>query len=520
MSDKKRSKQDRNKLIVRIICIILALLMVGGVFYTIIASLAFRSNAATDDTYVRIGLYWADTARSSYTLNCPSGFQIGSFSDSNVFSAKKSLTQTTVKVTCASGKVSSSTSIAVTDSSGTVLYEETSGALFIKPASESQYLTIQDSYSYGGIFKFTRNTSTLQLVNVIKLEDYIEGVMPNEISSFYPAETKKAFAVAVRSYTLTSLNRHGNYGFDLCNTSNCQVYRGRRGVTSDFVEAVRGSAGMVMSYGGKIVQAYYSAVTGGCTCGVKETWGSTSPYLTAIATPWEQYDNAYRGAWTVEYTPKELCDRLSSRGYSLSGSVSKIELVLAENSSYVYQAKVTDTNGKTVTIPRADKVRSAFGLYSANFVVGKAGETVKRTVFVIPDGTGDTTVNVVTPGGRATADGAGKLTVATVNGNRTYDSTGLLSIASAYGTFNVNLSAHGYATELDRMIKSPKVVSYENVTLKGTSGNFVFDGRGWGHGVGMSQWGAKNLGELGAGYMTILTTYFPGITVTNYKNVG
>lgn len=523
MSAKKRSRQDVNKLVVRIVCLVLAILMVGGVLYSFIYSLAFKTNASENETYIKVGLYWDSTSQASYTLSSGAGFLVGNLDSRNTFTVLQKISNSEITVSCKANELSAGGKMAVLALDGTKLYEVTSSEpLYIKPAVDTEYLTIKGSNSYGGIFKFTRNSdNSMQLVNVIELEEYVVGVLPNEIGSNYPAETKKAFAVTVRSYTLSSLSRHSSRDFNLCNTTCCQVYRGRKGVNDGFTEAVEGSAGKVMSYNKKIVQAYYSAVAGGTTCGVYETWGSNIDYLKAIATPWEKYESASNGVWTIEYTPDELFERLTSRGYSLSGSVADVEIEqLAENSSYVYKIKVTDTAGNTVTITRADKIRSALGLKSANFVCGFAGETVDRVNYVIQESTSnEASVSVMTADGIKTVEGLDNITVATAEGNVTDNTNGILNIHTAYGDFAVNISDKEWSGELDYMLNAPKAAVTEKVTLSGTNGNFVFEGRGWGHGVGMSQTGARDLGNLGAGYTIILTTYFPGISVIDYKTL-
>ncbi len=523
MSAKKRSRQDLKKLIVRILCLFLALLMVGGVLYSLIYSLAFNTNAAEDDTYVKVGLYWDSTSQASYTLSSGVGFLVGELDPQSSFTEKQKITETQITVSCKAGDLSDTGRIAVLDKNGEVLCETASDSLYIKSAAETEYVAVKGSNSYGGVFQFTRNSdASMKLINIIELEEYVLGVLPNEISSYYPAETKKAFAVTVRSYTLSSLTRHASKGFNLCNTTCCQVYRGRKGVDAGFTEAVRGSAGMVMAYNKKIVQAYYSAITGGTTCGVYETWGSEVDYLKAIATPWEKYESASNGIWTVEYTPDELFERLTSRGYDLSGSIADVEIEqLAENSTYVYKLNVTDTAGKTVTITRADKIGTAVGLKSAKFVCGRAGESVERINYVVHDvASGDASVCVMTADGIQTADELDAVTVATASGNITANTNGSLNVRTSYGVFEVDISGKKWSSELDRLLNAPKIPVTETVTLTGTDGSFVFEGRGWGHGVGMSQTGARDLGNLGADYMTILTTYFPGISVADYKTLG
>jgi stage II sporulation protein D len=73
--------------------------------------------------------------------------------------------------------------------------------------------------------------------------------------------------------------------------------------------------------------------------------------------------------------------------------------------------------------------------------------------------------------------------------------------------------------ELPDLTSANIVKTHRTVTAEGKAGNFVFIGRGWGHGVGLSQYGAKSLAELGYDYKTILTTYLPGTSPVNYRTI-
>ncbi len=218
MSDKKRSQRDRNKLIVRVMCIILALLMIGGVLYTLIANLAFGANAAEGETYVRIGLYYTGSSvtppKTSYTLSSEAGFLLGSLDSDNRFTEEYAIPQTTVTVTCQSDKISMERGMAIYDKSGNKLHEQSE--TFFLCAADGGNISIADFNTYPGYIRFLRNNSNMQVVNVVELEDYVAGVIPNEIGTRYPYEAIRAFAVVVRSYTLSSLGRHGTAEFDLC----------------------------------------------------------------------------------------------------------------------------------------------------------------------------------------------------------------------------------------------------------------------------------------------------------------
>ena len=79
---------------------------------------------------------------------------------------------------------------------------------------------------YGG-FRYERvGGGNLTVVNMVKLGDYLKGVVPIEVSSSWPIEAQKAQAVAARTYALANLNAHRSAHFDLCPSTDCQAYSG------------------------------------------------------------------------------------------------------------------------------------------------------------------------------------------------------------------------------------------------------------------------------------------------------
>ena len=404
---------------------------------------------------------------------------------------------------------------------GTSLYF---GVQAIQPGSGSYYISAPDGYAYEGTIRFNRYNDAMTVVSVIAMEDYVAGVLPYEISSSWNTETQKAFAVCVRSYTLANLGKHDrSYGFDLCNTTDCQVYRGVTRITTTVRECVEATRSMVLTYDGKPIGAYYSSSTGGCTASAYDVWGGTSfPYLCAAATPWENYEEHSGGSWTAEVSPTELYEALKKKGYTgLTGAVASIKInSFAENSTYVSSVTFTDVNGKSITISKCDRIRIALSAFvkSANFVVGKVGETVTVTDYVTDiDTSKEQTVSglkVRTVYGDKIVSVTGGIN--TTSGNKS--SLNGLTVITGNGTLPIS-KVQGSVTCLPDLTSAKVSADTRTVTLTGTSGNFVFVGRGYGHGVGMSQYGAKDLGDMGYSYDVILSSYFPKTEIRNMTTI-
>ena len=98
--------------------------------------------------------------------------------------------------------------------------------------------------------------------------------------------------------------------------------------------------------------------------------------------------------------------------------------------------------------------------------------------------------------------------------------TGMYYDYALAAPFMAGLSEKGNEDRDTPDLEAANVVSStELITLNGTPGNFVFVGRGWGHGVGMSQYGAKDLAELGYDYDVILRTYYVGTELKHFTEI-
>jgi peptidoglycan hydrolase-like amidase len=142
-----------------------------------------------------------------------------------------------------------------------------------------------DDRSYRGtleIFGNTRNTFTI--VNELPIEDYLLGVVPNELSpsTFGQLEALKAQAVAARTYAVRNMGQSRQEGYDICNTDACQVYMGAGTEDSLATQAVRETRGMIATYNGLPINALYSSTCGGRTESAENIFQEKLPYLISV----------------------------------------------------------------------------------------------------------------------------------------------------------------------------------------------------------------------------------------------
>src|SRR5689334_19531391 len=135
----------------------------------------------------------------------------------------------------------------------------------------------------GRIEVFTNLRGTLTVVNELGLEDYVRGVVANELSpGGYPAiEALKAQAIAARTYALKNRGQFMSQGFDLLPTTRSQVYRGLTSENPLSTRAVDETCGLVATYNGEPINALYTSTCGGRTEDSEKIFNEAVPYLRA-----------------------------------------------------------------------------------------------------------------------------------------------------------------------------------------------------------------------------------------------
>lgn len=186
-----------------------------------------------------------------------------------------------------------------------ILFEFDCGSTYslaVAPVSDSgKAVTWCKGYQYYGDFQYTRLTSgVLTVVNFVGLEDYVKGVVPNEMLASWPLEALKAQAVCARTYVAANQNKYRQYGFDMTNDTYCQVYRGLNGANETTDRAVDETAGLFVRYEGKLCSVAYFAADGGATEDSENVWSDTViPYLRGVKDPYEADIDFYCKSWSV-----------------------------------------------------------------------------------------------------------------------------------------------------------------------------------------------------------------------------
>ena len=503
----------------------------------------------------------------------PTGYTIGTMNGTS-FSGGTSVSASQLTIKLVSG------AFQVTDTAtGKVLYTSAAGAdhIAIHPNSD---LTWFKGYQWHGDFVYRRaSDGNITVINYVGLEDYVKGVLPYEIDPDWPAEAQKAQAVCARSFALGT-SKHNEY-YELCNTTNCQVYLGANRATEASDAAVDATQGEYLTYNGEPVIGYFFSSDGGATEDAVNVWGGDYPYLQGKEDPYETYDSS----WSVTLTAEEIRQKLVSAGYSI-GTVANVEVTRRTDTDNVNEVTVTDTTGKQVVI-RRDDCRTVFGLDSIRYTITPNASA--STAATLPQSTSvkiQPSTHVVTVDGErvdpqgyningynfyklrdiayilngtdsqfnVTWDGANNRIVLTddaayqeVGGEMTSSaSTAIKYVSESDSTIVLDgktLSLTGYRINGNNYYKIRDVgsalgfsVDFDpetEIVLIGTANagqddtpdgpkdetpitnaaSYTFNGSGWGHSVGMSQWGAYGMAQQGFGYEDILKFYFTGIEI-------
>ena len=167
--------------------------------------------------------------------------------------------------------------------------------------------------SYRGSMALIKRGSGGRTINKVLLEDYVKGVVPAEMPTSWAAHAVRAQAVAARSYAVR-LRDFGNYsGFDICDTTACQVYGGVNRETSAGNAAVKATAGKIVTYQGKVALTQFAPSNGGYTA------QGDYAYLAAHRDP---YDGVIKSqSWTRTISASSI-----SRAWPSVGTVKQMQI--------------------------------------------------------------------------------------------------------------------------------------------------------------------------------------------------
>lgn len=363
-----------------------------------------------------------------------------------------------------------SSRVQVTDDTGKILliYNPAYSDYYFEPQENA--LIALDSKRFRGsmMFKNAKN-GNLTVINRLKLDHYLYGVVPKEMTYNWPTEALKAQAVAARNYAIVNMKKHMSEDFNLCSSSHCQVYGGYSAEKASTNQAVDETVGMVLTYQGKPISTYYHSHSGGYTENSENVWGFNVGYLRGVE---DKYVTPYN--WEASFTKEQLSNALRARGYKI-GTINNV--YVSEYSSFgsVLKLVIEDDNDRVVL--EKDDIRKVLGyniIKSLKFKIGRDSEL------------------------------------------RVLGKNSSVKINDLVDTYIVNGNNEVIHQEKkQRYIFNGRELIQNERIHQDTQNQYHFSGSGYGHALGMSQQGAKAMAEAGYSFEEILKHYYSNVELVN-----
>jgi len=363
----------------------------------------------------------------------------------------------------------------------------------------------QGTPEYRGSLEITAIDGGFVIVNEVDIEEYLYSVLPSEMPVSFGAEALKVQAVTARSYAYNQFyaNNFHRFGANVCDSVMSQVYNNFR-EAPESMRAVRETRGMCLTFGGAVISANFFSTSAGVTANNGEVWAQrpmmifpaqTRPYLVSV----RQYTNADFGDLSVEANMAEFIRHPNVQSYDswsnffrwytemtneeLSASINMNlrtrynaapRLIKTLQPDGEFRAREVDTIGTLVNLEVIE--RGQAGNIMSLKIIGTENTIVVQTEFNIR--------SLLMP--RQHVEGGAPIGV-TLNDGSVRENLGLLPSA-----FFV----------MERMTDESRNIVYVR-----------FHGGGNGHGVGMSQTGARGMIDAGRSFEEVLAHFYPGTVV-------
>ena len=387
---------------------------------------------------------------------------------------------------------------------------------FIRNASDSAGMEgirfSEGGNLYPGDLQLSIEGGLMQPILTLSVEDYLQGVVPYEMSNSFPLEALKAQAVCARTYALSRVNTTAAY--DLVDTTNDQVFRGVNAANTNAIRAVKETAGVVGTYNGQLATCFYSASNGGQTELVEHVWsgGSDYGYYAMTDDPYdlENPESVVRrakipkkGSLSDAFTDllaQAIAGDMQSRGFGSGGDCLRVDSVTAMS----LHTPRFDAPSRLMTRLTLTFTWSGRKVLSTPEPMATAADS-EISLFATA-----TPVPVVTPVSTG---------IAAVSPTPTVQPSPTPTPALVYSAYEAVAEPATVTIDLfPGAVRALNLSIYgadnEMITLTETDTHFVLEARRYGHGVGMSQRGAQWMaGKYGKLFHEILAFYYPGMTL-------
>ena len=377
------------------------------------------------------------------------------------------------------------------------MYEKDMPVYFSSYNEDEEYEMIKvDNRAYRGkIALKIIDEFKLLTINYVELENYLYGVVPNEIPSSWGREALKAQALAARTYAVYNIAPRQLY--DMEDNQNSQVYMGYDYEKSSTNRAVDETEGEMIYYDGELIQAFYHSTSGGSTENSENVWYEELPYLRGVDDKFSDNSGSPHTTWQTTYYKEDII-RLLNLADNDVDELYEIQIKkVSENNRVVECIFLTDAGEISY---KKENARILLGLKSSWFSIvnGNAFYFITEYFPVIDSQEAET------PPSRG-----GILDLITEE--ETEETRNEIEFETGSMTGKYAITEDGIK-KINRE-KLSFISLNGTVTVDTNSEQYNFEGRGWGHGIGMSQYGAKQMAEEGYTYNEILQHYYTEVTI-------
>lgn len=413
--------------------------------------------------------------------------------------------------------------------------------------SDDSLIQVVERYgrSYRGSFEISRYNGVLALVNRVPMEQYLYSVVAAEVPSSWPQESLKAQAVAARSYALynDALNKFKVAG--LVDTTLSQVYSGAEKEVASVTSAVDSTAGEVLKLNGQVIEGLFSSNSGGMTADPTEIWGNVNQVYAAVTSSGDESAQASLYDWyhvllNNGQTGYVREDNTAMTGTSTAAGLNK--LTVTTSSVMVRQLPLIQSTvepiaklnpGDQAIILEKVSESNSYAWIRGPFSSDELLSALKgKTSSEVPSPILSLEVTLRGPSGRVTQVKANGQIIdvkypdalrSALNGlpSTLFDIvlSGRYTVQSAAGASKSTAVSAGTkiqsASGLQTWNGGNLVVmdGSRNARVMDQTQKFLFVGQGNGHGLGLSQWGAKGMADQGYDYRQILQHYYQNVTI-------
>jgi len=316
---------------------------------------------------------------------------------------------------------------------------------------------------YRGRLRVVPLGDRLQVVNFIGLESYLPSVVGSEMPAQWPLAALRAQAIAARTYAMAQ--RRPGQLFDLQATVASQVYKGVGAETTSTRQAVAQTNGQVLLYRGRLIDAVFHSCSGGNTENSGEIWNRQLPYLTSVP-DFDQVSPVRN--WSKAFEPQEL-----RRAFVEIDGVTAIEPLVTSTSGRIRQARVTGPGGQLVV--SGAELRRRLGLRSTLVRFQPLAPAKPQAMAIAVALASDAVEPAIAEPAPAPRPSPG---------------------------FRFRLPPPPPPL--------PPVAGFSGSVQPAAAPTLMAIGHGFGHGVGMSQWGAYGMALRGKSHAEILRHYYQG----------